>query len=383
MKKPVYCLLLALALITIFSCNDPIFYMAAEQPPLLEPLIKGSPTKFLEHNGLMYVASGKNLWSFDGTRWTTIKSFSSIVADIAVTANDYFYVRLAASNDTLYYADFSLVAVTWTGIATGLNIQSIFGAGNNLYISARAPNASSNSYSISRLTGNGAVINTAVTDSTAGFINLVYDGTDVYYCSQGSAAGIFRIPSGSLTPQLITGSNSVEFTGIIRLVSGEIVAITRNNNGQLYSVTSTEVKAIDGVSLGRPSNSMGALALWTDGTNHLLLAGTQDITNTANTSHTHGYKELLLSPSGGIQAGNKFEWPGESEISTVLNKERDKFATSLGKHGVNHIYQSPFLDAKSGSPIRVLFASTQQDGVWSYRDRGDDSGWHWNAEQQP
>ncbi|MCL2230347.1 MAG: hypothetical protein FWC01_04575 [Treponema sp.] len=373
-----------------FSCNDPIFYTVAIQPPLNEPRLKGSPTKFAVHGNAMYVASGNKLWQYDTGVWKSEKSFPSLIADIAITDNGYFYVRLSDTSDQLHW---STDGVNFTAKPMSVNIQSIFSAGNYLYISARDFSITSGNYSIYHLLGSGDPVpvtpDISSDEITRVSINsFAFSGSTFYFCSYGSGInssdmkgkGIF---SGTLGSTSVTRINdSDDFTGILYISGGEFAAISRS--GQLYKVTGTTVTALSDVSLGRPSNSMGTLALWSDyvnvqGTNTLvriLLAGTQDITNTANTSHTHGFMELELSPSGTLDDTKRFNWPGEIEpISTMTSRE--SFITTLGKHGVNHLYQYVYPDNSQ----RVLFASTQQEGLWSYRDRGGSSGWHWNAEE--
>jgi len=395
MKKTFFYFLLTSIFIMVISCDDPIFYTVSIQNPPLDPLIKGSPTKFVMFGDNMYVASGYNIWYFNGTIWDSI-SFSSRVLDIAATGS-YLYAAFADSENNKLWI--SSDGINGTEKPVDINIQAIFAAGNYLYISARSTDSStySHSYSVHYLQGENDPVSISVIDADDAqrvtINNLAVSGTTVYFCSHGSGSsstdmkgkGIFSSAAGSSTATLITGSSSISFTGIITLNSGEVVAIARDD-GQLYRVTATEVTILDNVKLGRPSNNMGTLALWTDENNagnNLLLAGTQDITNTTSTSHTHGYMELILGSAGEIAAAGEFDWPGIRNNSTMENRE--SFITSLGKHGVNHLFQYVYPASSSNSGMKVLFASTQQNGVWSYRDRGsnNENNWQWNAEQQP
>jgi len=124
-------------------------------------------------------------------------------------------------------------------------------------------------------------------------------------------------------------------------------------------------------------SSTGALAVWysnnTDTNPALLLAGRKENYYTSSSGYTNGYVEITLNTVSGGISGEIFSEPGLGSPSSIDNNAR--YVSSLGKEPVNHIMQTP-----SGiDPNMRLFASTQQHGVWSYRDRGE--GMVWNAEQ--
>ena len=81
--------------------------------------------------------------------------------------------------------------------------------------------------------------------------------------------------------------------------------------------------------------------------------------------------ELEFEALSGTIIGNYTE-PGINALSTVNTGDNEHYKSSIGKYPVNHIFQ-----ANDG----ILFASTQKNGVFSYRQRGRNNDWQWNAEE--
>jgi hypothetical protein len=106
----------------------------------------------------------------------------------------------------------------------------------------------------------------------------------------------------------------------------------------------------------------------------MLLAGRQDSLSYSFTyGYTYGYLELELDTNG-IKSGKNFIEPGKESVSTVNLGENERFQSTIGKNPVSYLFQvPPAIDANM-----ILFASTQKNGVWSYRDR--DGLYQWNAE---
>jgi hypothetical protein len=136
----------------------------------------------------------------------------------------------------------------------------------------------------------------------------------------------------------------------------------------------------------------GALTIWTNPDNEnerLLLAGRQDThAASVDTGYTYGYLELELDAAGssGIKDKSEFEEPGIRDVSSVDKGDNERYKSTIGKHPVKFLFQAPeSVDPPEkdnlGSilyPGMTLFASTQQNGVWSYRER--DGMKQWNAE---
>jgi hypothetical protein len=400
MKKIIYIVILAILTVSMFgACDDPIFIIMAKEYPPTNPFVEGSPSNFVVLNNAMYVASGKFLYKFSGGRnWSEVTSFD----------NNFFFSSLAATDNYLYVicfkdsdeinnrerrimrlnpADNSWTQITYSGDYS--QFQTIYAANNILFIGAHRAN--NNQHAVLYLTSGTEISNTFIegphnfNDSSVGAAGLlrgaVFNGTNTYICTPG---GIYLYPS--TTP--ISGSTGRNFVSIIWLEDtlNTVVAMSRdrtgnNVDGNLFNITPGPVALITNMR-SAPSdpiptvNYTGALAIWrdSDGTPALLLASRQDTVYSSST-YIYGYMELTLNPTGGIQSGATFVSPGSADVSSVDDKHN--YDTSLGINPVNHIFQVP----SSIDPNRILFASTQQNGVWSYRERSGER--RWNAEEDP
>jgi hypothetical protein len=344
-------LIFALAILSFSTCNDPIFYMVSREVEQLKPLIEGTPTNFVEHNnGYMYVASGKNIWEYKNGSWNRYKQ-GRWIAQLAATSNSLFAL---CDNDSV---------IRFNSSSPGINAKSIFAVDDVLFFSKKDGH---DSYSIHYYDDTNST--TRQIAAGVSMLNGAVSGTaDYFLCTSN---GIYHIPHSSLSSGnavLVPGSK-INFTGIIKMENGEFVAITREK-GELYKITTTGIGSSI-ASFSGERKSSGALAIWEDknnSSNKLLLAGRQDnLTYTINSGYTYGYMEVPLDLSGAIE-GSSLREPGTGSPSTVSSNE--SYTSSIGKNPVNHIFQ-----ADDG----ILFASTQKNGVWSYRMR--DGEWQWNAE---
>nr|AGS53157.1 hypothetical protein [uncultured bacterium contig00060] len=361
MKKQILILLPLIFILQISSCNDPIFYTISQEVKPLPPLIKGSPTNFVEYYGKMYVASGKTIYRYDHT-YTSY--YESRVGWTEIELDEHIN-QLAAANGSLYAlcsesGNFVLRrfdGYNWSVVYTGYNTLKIYAANNILFIGASYGDVLG-PYNI--LSYDGSVIR-ILADTEYSLINgaAAYNGT--YYLSTKhrinlNGGGIYQT-SAPGTPYSAGIANSGPYIGIINL-GNTVVAITRNGSLQavpgFYSVAN----------LGnRPAT--GALAIWKGDGNTLLLAGRGDVmANEVN--YEYGYFEAIVHSSGTYLTSDLHE-PGYYP-SSVDNRER--YRSTIGKLPVNHLYQAP---------DGILFASTHNKGVYSYRLR--DGEWQWNAEQ--
>jgi hypothetical protein len=362
MKKILLFFMFITVLLTITACNDPVFYFVSTEPPRLNPRIGGSPSNFAVLNNRMYVASGRNLFYYENDNWGRIP-FNSWIGDISATDS---FLSVSSENGILFRIN---AAGEISQINTSLNLQTIFGTGNVLYISSFDSN---NIYSVHYLLDGADTPSIVDTGTAVSMLNgLAVSGSTVFL-SSNHGRGVFETTAGSSSAVRVTGSEK-DFTGIISLDDGTVVGITRT--GMLYQISPGPISAI--TSIGRNSNDKGALAVWRDPSEPsivLLLAGTQDVSTSFTSSDTHGYMELELSASGALVDGHTFRWPGQSPpYSTVDSYSR--YVSSIGKHAVNYIFQAP----STVDPKMTLFASTQQRGVWAYRQRG--ALFQWNAEE--
>jgi len=363
MKKNLFLLIIIIfsVVFNVVSCNDPIFYLVHEEVPVLKPLIDGSPTNFVTLNNKLYVASGKQIWEYDGNSWSKWKKLDDRV------------VRLAATNATLYAlclrndngAD-GIIRDCSNNVDLGLSsVISIYVANNVLFACAGTKSYTVYHYSSS-------FIDISSTTSNNELKGVAYDSSGSVYYYLCTSKGIICVDSSFNYNSTL--EKDIEFNSIINLNTTKAEAITVN--GAIYEISNATAtnKNVNSSSAfnDKKRYTTNALAIWKnpDTTQpNLLLVGRRESYYSTSTGYTYGYVEIGLDSSSGI-TGTEYKNPGEGSPTSVDNNER--YVSSLGKKPVNHIIQFP--DSNG-----TLFASTQQNGVWSYRIR--DGEWQWNAEQ--
>jgi len=373
-KKIIICLILALA-VSFGACNDPVFYTVSVEPPIADPLISGSPTNFVVFKNIMYVASGRNVYRYDGKNWDLMSSQpGGRVLQLAATDNHLYALCLEDSADytILKRTDDSRTWKEITGNTGDYNmLQSIYAVGNELFIGAEG----SGYYIILYMDGDGfkpLITGGTGTETGALLCGAAYNGSNYFLCTRSNTIYVAQqaVASGTTVPMSI--NENINFAGIINLgINNIIVAISRDGN--LYYVD-PKITSVPNVSLGGRS-ATGALAVWRDASEipRLLLAGRQDrLDYSVDSGYTYGYLELELD-STGIKARKNFIEPGEAPPSSVDDNER--YVSTIGKNPVNYIFQTP----PEINTEMTLFASTHKNGVWSYRMR--DGLWQWNAEE--
>jgi len=384
MKKNVFKLLLpAILLMAFISCNDPIFYMISNEIEMVKPRIDGTPTNFVEFGGDIFVASGSTLHSYEGdNKWSLPNPVppGGKILRLAVTEN-YFYAICEESNGSIVLKRTgNTESLTWNKVpeTDSLKINSIFGVGNKLFFSTYNNDESYTIHCIDDdITSDITEIIKKEKDDISSSSSLVlrgvvFDGINYYICTNNE---IFYTDDptspGANKISVLDKDNKeiiLQFMGIINLKNtiNTIVAITRD--GKLFYVTPSGINANLAVTeFSDDRLSTGALAVWTDGTNHLLLVGRQDISYSTSSGFTYGYVEIDFDDSG-IRNDPGFREPGIETISSV--NDHTKYVNSIGKNPVNHIILAP---------DGILFASTQKNGVWSYRKRNE--VYQWNAEE--
>jgi hypothetical protein len=364
MKKQMrnfYIFVLAAVVLLSGGCNDPVFWNIAQEEKILVSRIPGSPTRFAEFDGYMYVASGNDLYRYKDRKWDKINPKSGRIASIAAT-NNKLYILCDISDtfslrESTNGSDFSTIATQ------SIPMHSIFTANNTLFIGM----GDVNSQYIQYLDNN--TLQKVVDTGKDYLCGAVYSGSNYYFCVKdhinANGGNIYTTNNLSTSATPVSGSNNIPFVGIITLpTSNNVVAIDRN--GKLYTVTSSEV-TFNHKSMGRTAN--GVLAIWENsgGSGKLLLAGRQDMIASTTSGHTFGYMELEIDNSGIVSTAS-FVDPGSNTLSTV--KDNALYNATLGKLPVNDIFQVQ---------NDVLFASTVGEGVWSYRVR--DGRAQWNAEE--
>ena len=390
MKKhiSIFCAVFASAIFALVCCNEPVFWSISQAVEPADPRIEGGPTNFAVFKDAVYVATGSSLHKYTGGNsegWNNDIPPGGRIVQIASTGEYLFALcyRQSSSNIAENTVLKRFDGGKWEELE-GSGIQQIYAAGDKLFFGTGSSSSftlhyvdNSETPSVKNLTGENV---------TGDLRGAAFDGTDNYICTTNN--GVFRMNSTSgeavSIPILSDGeekkSSSEKFTGMINLggASNTILLITRN--GRLFTVKGDNLESVENVSLGNRM-STGALAIWIDkddDSKRLLLAGRQDsLVYSVNSGYTYGYLELELDYNGvnGIKAESQFREPGIRTPSSVIDGDNERYKSTIGKYPVNFIFQTP----QSIESDMILFASTQKNGVWSYRQRK--GGPQWNAEE--
>jgi hypothetical protein len=363
MKKRLLTILSILFILSLGSCNDPIFSIISQEVKPLPPLISGSPTNFVEFDGRLYVASGSTLYRYDGTdssnvsrgEWQPIQ-LGRHINQLAVTGST-FYALCGESNGMILKR--SSNGTSWSDVPnpTLHKLYSIYAAGSQLFIGAGEILSEEKSLyilneSFVEITSTGNSILTGAASN----------GSNIYL----TAKDLNTTGGGFILNLNTSGRTSGSFVGIISLGSSNtVIAITREGNLRRVSDNASIAN------FGSKQLSLGALAIWENKQNtseKLLLVGRNDeMENSVN--YEHGYLELDLNSDGTIKGGGLRE-PGTGYPSSIVVGDNNRYKSTIGQLVVNHLAQAP---------DGILFASTHNKGVYSYRIR--DGEWQWNAEQ--
>jgi hypothetical protein len=345
---------LLIPLVLLAACKqDPIFTMISSEVEPKAPLISGSPSKMVkDNNERIYVANGK-LWScaVKNGRWEQVGALSKIYSIAA--GNDDVYLLSVDNSDTSVHRLGGGVISNPTGYGM---IQGLYSDGgeNPGAIYAGAMSGDEN-YAILELTGGALTAIQSIGSPLAGVAQK--DGITYFATARN---GILRRDGSTFTA---IGGSGYSIAGIIN-AGGTIIAVT--GNGTILKVDVTAV-----TSAGTGPDFTGGLTVYngneTNGKVKLLLLGIK------NDIYDMGYREIVLPASSGGNIDFTLYVPGErASLSTVSG--RDRYEATLAKYSVNSLIQ---LSQESGGPdgLPALFASTQKDGLWSYRNN------EWNAEE--
>jgi hypothetical protein len=380
------------------ACNqDPIFYNISQEVKLREPLIKGIPTNIVFFNGSIYVANLSSLYRYgkppsgeEKPVWD--KPAQPPGGDIWGLAATNGYLYALTGSEPKYGLGLKRLGNqptdTWESVDSAgySSLQTIYGDSEMLFVGSRycEPTPSSKDYYILYADETENKLKGLKTDSENGFGLLsgaAKIGSEHYLATKGS--GIF-VYDGSTVPlgDAISSSKNREITGLIAWVDGSgnamLAATERDGNILKFNFTSSEFKTVGNVG---NYDTTGALALWRtppvqgDSTNHdtlppqLLLMGIQRSLN--STSYINGYREIDLEVSDGSLPDSA----SSHTPSTSVFTNDAAYTSSLGEIPIYHFFQAP----NTLDPDMTLFAATQNEGLWSFRNRSE--GWQWNAEE--
>jgi hypothetical protein len=369
---------------TVMSCRqDAIFYAISIDVEPVEPLIGGSPTNIITVGDNIYAATrwGKKIYQFNGHGWSQIAGPGGNVYELASDGTDLFAL-VFPGGDPLKSAEVRKYnAGAWTHIPNDSRylIHTIYGAGGKIFAGGQE---------------RGDYRKFGILCYYCGSFNVIKSGTsllrgaaagaapnDIYLATSGS--GIFKYDSGanSIDEGFVSGieSQNQNVLGIIAS-GGYITAVSSNGN---ILISDSPVTGFTAYPQGVVFT--GAMCVWKDYAVEdpvpswkpkLLLLGIQD----EGSYTTHGYREVLIGDDG--KPSSVVKIPGSTAGTPIPSSvsNEDKYEVSIGKHPVMSILQVPpdFIpeyasyDPTAWEP--PIFASTQKDGLWSYRDG------QWNAE---
>ena len=343
------------------SCSDPIFHQIEAEVKPKEPKIEGSPSKIAAgDSGNLYAANG-NIWKWDGASWSKEGSPAKSIRDVAWAGGVLYALSVDNITTKLFRRN---DGGAWAQVRNASSygfLQAVYGAGNQLYVSARQDNnfhvlvydtadnelkatgfhaqifgaaaANGNFYFAAKGTVDGAsksaVFKFAVDDVNLGAQSHIANSID-----KGDWVGI-----AAGTVRGVETVAAVSRTGYVCIAAGGTEHVEKKENSYSYT---------------------GAVGFWNSEDLNYLLIGIR------GSSYTNGYRELEIKSDGGLDSWG-YGSPGISVESL------EKYNSTLGVHALTAIVQAPGGQVNgAGKPL--LFASTQQNGLWSYRGV-------WNAEE--
>jgi len=402
MKNKFFCnTVILFGLLLISSCGQqPIFYTISSETAPVKPLIPGSPTKMtvFERNGvpIMYVASGSLHWYAQTGEDTGLKSvWDSPEYDIPQPGGKV--IDLTATRDHLY-----ALCIIDSGVRTELRrightedvwedieiadskytlLQSVYAAPGTGALFAGAMNNSDSDFGIFYLDNITLNLLADKTELLSGAASL--DGNFYYLSTWGK--GIYRFDLstkefGQISDVQTGGKNNRLFKGMLKL-DDTIIAVERDG-GAFFEVQDSGFRKIrysNGNTVATDKYATGALAVWQQniaGGKRMLIAGIQGVLYTStSSSYTHGYVEFDLDYTKNSDGWLVFTSTRRDNTPTItVDGNTDRYTATIGKHPVNHFFQAP----ESVDSNRTFFASTQTNGLWSYRTRAGEP--QWNAE---
>jgi hypothetical protein len=368
------------------GCNqDSIFYYISGEAAPTTALIKGSPSKIVSATiggtEKLYIANGR-VWEYDTTSagWSRIAGPGGFVADVAATDSALYALTIADTVTRVWkYDGTSWAEKPLDPPADYGFIQTIFGSGDVLFAAGAKGSGTSYSYAIlsSRADQRFKVLQETGKAVPSGAGKA---GGDYYLAARGKdGGGIYKVDAGlagGVTPITVSDNTTEagnpvpvpsDMTGFLQVTTPAEAIIGISKDGRIVYIADSKLEVAE-ASRGR--NYTGALALMDspaphDGYDKLLLLGYEH----ESALYTHGYKELQFNSSVGPHHKDTIlQDPGKTPSSV---EESQQYESSLKRYPVTALWVLP--------PSSVL-AATSNEGLYSYRNRGDED-WQWNHEE--
>lgn len=371
------------ALVVISCSQNPLFYSISKETPPKDPVVEGTPSRIVRFpvsgSEQLYVANGA-VWVYDGTSWTKLSQPDGHVREVAAvsgTTPALYALTVDGTDNTTTTLWKMSDGADWTPVDNPTGYPMLGGlfvandtANDTLFVGAHNSSDDESGYAAVLYDTEDGLASTGlddieITEPVSGtLVGAVYLTSDSTYYLAVSGKGVYAAGSadgfGSVIPFLSTTDTKYRLNGLIALTS-QVVAVG-SGGYMLKGDSSTGFSEVQGA-CDTSYPYTGALTVWTDGTNQLLLVGRRYST------YTNGYWEIVLDSTGNLPPSVSLKVPGDSIPTTVADK--DTYQQSLGQKVINALYQAPD-DTTFNS---TLFASTLQDGLWAYRDNA------WNAEE--
>jgi hypothetical protein len=390
------------------ACNqNAIFYTISQEPPLREPQIKGTPSNMVVFDGKLYVANRFTLYRYGRPSATEDPVWDSgftqpggEIRGVAATKDDLFVltegglkrrhinetswkdVSVDSSDDARNYAVLQTIYADTTQLFVGSGTGKLDAKDDNYAILYWDGTDKLKSLKTGVHLLSGAV---SISNGTIHFLSTL--GSGIFTVSEPVSAPL----TGPLASTVNTEDTKRTVTGIIYLKdAATVVAVDRS--GEILEIVNSSGFKFTPRGTKTGNYTTGALALWRtpppDPASSspppsdpdleppkLLLVGIQGTLTSTAQSYTNGYREIDLDdPSGGLPGDLSIHVPGTGGTTSVSNS--DKYTSSLGKIPINYLFQVPH----AIDPAMPIFASTVNEGLWSYRDHEKNRDVHWNAE---
>jgi hypothetical protein len=375
------------------ACNqDPIFYDISMEVILNDPKIPGTPTPIAAdtNNNKLYISNGR-IFVYEKPASDTRGFWQELPAGqppggntrgLALAGNALYALTLRGTSlDSAVIYALSLDSAVWIPVSnpSGYNKpQSLFGAGDYLFVGALSGDSS---HALLYL-GKGdtelkLLADRTVTDSETGGISelrgAVFFNNQYYIATAGHGIYKFDKPEDAAAGMVLNTASalpgSLEAGNFIGLLPIDSAVYGFTGGGSIWKETGGIVRSFSDV------NFTGALGIWqnpADDKERFLLIG-RGARGITSVSYTYGYYELVIA-DGELKTDNLFV-PGSAEASSVKN--HGQYVSSLQKNALNGIYQVPWVE---GGDERPIFASSQLNGLWSYRKNGESGNMEWNIE---
>jgi len=386
MKRIVSGLCLLLSFLFIACDQEPLFWDISQEYPPIEPIIKGAPSRIVT---VEYTDSnaptGKAtvLYVTNGTVWEWDTSTSSNPNWRKMTTQPGGKIKtLAAADEYLFSLDNNgnirrFDGLEWLSISKPAGTpEQLFGAGKYLFVgSLTGARGEKDGYSIFAMDVTSDPPNMTSIKSGTGLLAGAAENGGMYYLGiRGEGILSTSNPTSSLEDSTaVPGTETFSIIGLIEH-GGIVVAVTTGRQ-ILYSSGGSFA------SLGASTTFYfsGAMASWknSDG-DLLLLLGLQRTSG----SFGYGYRELMWKSGEAFDTNKRLYTPGEDRGSTnpyiSSVQQGSQYTSAIGNHVVTALYAVPpsLANPADEGERPIVFASTQKNGLWSYRIRKEEAQWN-------